>query len=166
MRLLSVVLFTVFLLVSSCQTGGDSKKTKAEVAVLQFDYNRDARADINKAVQYTIKSGDHILLDVGGDWCIWCHRLDSVLYQTGPISDFLEKNYVVIKINYSKENKNQAVLDSLPKIPGYPHLFVLDEKGKLLHSQGSEELEEGKGHSAEKVLKFLQDWAPKKEKNG
>ncbi len=168
MRLLSGIIM-IWAITVCCQTEKmdvAGKLTKASVSVLKFDPGRHAEQDIEKAVQFTRQTGDYILLDVGGEWCIWCHRLDSVLYQTEPIMDFLEQNYVVVKVNYSKENKNTAVLDSLPEIPGYPHLFVLDENGKLLHSQGSEALEEGKKHSPEKVMNFLRNWAPKKGKNG
>ncbi|MGE5810097.1 MAG: thiol-disulfide isomerase, partial [Ignavibacteria bacterium] len=63
------------------------------------------------------------------------------------------------KINYSKENENKKFLSKYPKIPGYPHLFVLDENGKLLHSQNTSELEKGRGHDREKVFAFLKEWA-------
>jgi hypothetical protein len=51
-------------------------------------------------------------------------------------------------------------LSRYPKIPGYPHLFVLDSTGKFLHSQGTGELEVGDHHDREKVLSFLKAWAP------
>jgi len=63
-----------------------------------------------------------------------------------------------VKVNYSPENKNEAVLSTFPKISGYPHLFVLDEGGRLLHSQDSGELESGEGHDPAKVLAFIQAW--------
>ncbi len=74
----------------------------------------------------------------------------------------MHQNYVVLKINYSKENKNAAFLAQFPKIAGYPHLFVLNTKGKLLHSQNTGDLESGKQHDREKVFAFLKQWAPEK----
>jgi hypothetical protein len=71
----------------------------------------------------------------------------------------LARDYLIMKVNYSEENHNEEFLKELPKIPGYPHLYVYDADGKLLHSQGTEELEEGKGYSEEAVLKFLAKWA-------
>ena len=54
-------------------------------------------------------------------------------------------------------------LASYPKIKGYPHLFVLDETGKVLKSQDTGVLEnkkgKPKGHDKDKVLAFLQKWA-------
>ena len=54
-------------------------------------------------------------------------------------------------------------LAQYPEIKGYPHLFVLDNDGKLLHSQFTGELEKGKGYDRKKFFEFLKAWAPAKE---
>jgi len=74
------------------------------------------------------------------------------------LSEGLHKGFLVVKVNWSKENKNEAVLSRYPKIPGYPHLFVLDRNGKLLHSQDTSELESGKGYDHARVTAFLKKW--------
>ena len=43
---------------------------------------------------------------------------------------------------------------------GIPVLVVLDSNGKQLVTKDSGELEEGEGHSPEKILAFLANWAP------
>jgi thiol:disulfide interchange protein len=126
----------------------------------RFDPARDAAKDIEQAVRLASASGRRVLLDVGGEWCVWCHRLDQLFADNPDLSAFLEKHYVVVKVNWSKENKNEEVLSRYPKVAGYPHLFVLEKDGSLLHSQETGALEEGKGHSKEKVLAFLKEWAP------
>ena len=126
----------------------------------KFDPKRDAAKDIADAVTVAGKEGKRILLDVGGEWCIWCHRLDKLFEDNKDLADFLRKHYVVVKVNYSPENHNERVLSNYPTIKGYPHLFVLDEGGKLLHSQDTGELESGKQHDHDKVLNFLKKWAP------
>lgn len=127
--------------------------------ITKFDPARDAAKDIEDAILEAQKSKRRILLDVGGEWCIWCHRLDEFFETNADINKFLHKNFVVVKINYSKENQNKDVLSNYPKIEGYPHLFVLDKNGKLLHSQNTGELEAGKGHDRDKVFAFLKKWA-------
>jgi thioredoxin-related protein len=126
----------------------------------KFDPGRDAAKDIHNAVVEAERTGKHVLLDVGGEWCIWCHRLDTLFAKNSDLNEFLYKNFVVVKVNYSKENKNEKVLSHYPQIDGYPHLFVLDGDGKLLHSQDTGLLEKGKGHDPEKVMAFLKQWAP------
>ncbi len=65
-------------------------------------------------------------------------------------------------LNFSPENENRAVLSRYPAIPGYPHIFVLDTDGKLLHSQGTAELEEGQSYNLQRFTAFLEKWAPAK----
>ena len=62
----------------------------------------------------------------------------------------------------SPENENKVVLSKYPKVKAYPHLFVLDKSGKLIHSQDTGELETGDHHDPAKVIPFLKKWAPKK----
>jgi thioredoxin-related protein len=126
----------------------------------QYDPKRDTQADIDLALRRARQDGRRILLQVGGEWCVWCRRLDTLFATRADLSGFLHRNFVVVKVNYSKENKNEAVLSRYPKIPGYPHLFVLGSDGKLLHSQDTGALESGKGHDPDKVLAFLERWAP------
>jgi thioredoxin-related protein len=127
----------------------------------KFDPAKDPARDVQDATVAASKSGKRILLDVGGEWCSWCHKLDKFFQDNKDVKDFMLKNYVVVKVNYSKENKNEKFLSQYPKIPGYPHLFVLEGDGKFLHSQGSGDLESGDHHDHDKVLDFLKKWAPK-----
>jgi len=126
----------------------------------KFDPTRDAAKDIADAVVLASKESKRILLDVGGEWCIWCHKLDKFFNDNKDAADFLHANFIVVKVNYSKENKNEKVLSAYPPVKGYPHLFVLDSSGKLLHSQDTGELESGDHHDHDKVLSFLRAWAP------
>jgi len=66
---------------------------------------------------------------------------------------------MVMKVNYSEENRNEAFLSRYPPIPGYPHIYVLESDGSLLHSQGTAVLEEGRSYSQDVFLTFLNKWA-------
>lgn len=134
--------------------------TAASAGDGKFDPTRDAQKDIDEAVAEAAGSGRNVLIDVGGEWCIWCKRLDKLFDDNRDLKEFRDSNYVTVKVNYSKEQPNTVVLSKFPAIKGYPHLFVLNGKGELLRSQDTGELEEGKGHSREKVMTFLRQWAP------
>jgi thioredoxin-related protein len=158
-------MFSLFLLIVvplSAQT--DTKDNDKYKVITKFDPTRDASKDIIEAISEARKSNRRILLDVGGEWCIWCHRLDELFEIHQDLNKFLHDNFVVVKINFSKENENKEVLSKYPKVAGYPHFFVLNKNGKFLHSQNTGDLEEGKGHDKEKVLSFLKKWAPSKVK--
>ena len=125
----------------------------------KFDPKRDAARDIAEAVKVAQKKNKRILLDVGGEWCGWCHKLDKFFIENLEAAKILKDKYIVVKVNFSQENKNEALLSKYPKINGYPHLFVLDKNGKLLHSQDTGLLETGDHHDPAKVIPFLQKWA-------
>lgn len=63
-----------------------------------------------------------------------------------------------MKVNYSDENENRVFLANYPDVPAYPHFFVLESDGTFLHSQGTAELEEGRGYSERTFLAFLDEW--------
>jgi thiol-disulfide isomerase/thioredoxin len=130
----------------------------------QFDPARDPVADLATAKVEAQRGGKRIVLDVGGEWCSWCHLLDAFVEGDAEIRSFRDANYVWMKVNYSEDNENAAFLSQYPQIKGYPHLFVLDAQGKLLHSQFTGELEadkgQPKGYNREKFVAFMKDWAP------
>ena len=74
------------------------------------------------------------------------------------MADVLRQHFLIMKVNYSDENKNAVFLANYPNVPAYPHFFVLESDGTLLHSQGTAELEEGKGYNEQIFLAFLDKW--------
>lgn len=135
---------------------------QSEDSLPKFDPIRNPKADLKEAVELAKNTNKRIILDVGGEWCIWCHRIDAFIYNTDEIKSLLEENFIVLKINYSKENKNEKFLSQYSQVAGYPHFFVLDEEGKLLHSQNTGELEKDKDYDKDKFIAFLNKWKPVK----
>lgn len=156
--LLVALLASVTAFAQTPEPGGKSQADK--VAHPKFDPKADAAKDIAAGVARAKKEKKRVILDVGGEWCIWCHRLDDLFTTNADVMRLLAAKYVVVKVNFSPENKNEAVLSKYPTISGYPHLFVLDADGKLLHSQDTGLLETGDHHDPDKVITFLKKWAP------
>ncbi|MBI1936512.1 MAG: thioredoxin family protein [Ignavibacteriales bacterium] len=128
----------------------------------KFDPNRDPFMDLKNAQVEAKRANKKIMLDVGGEWCIWCHRLDAFIESSEEIKNYLHENFIFVKVNYSEENKNEKFLSRYSKIEGYPHLFVLDSKGKELHSQNTGLLEKEKSYDTDKIMEFLKKWTMKK----
>ena len=151
---------TIFFVLALFLFGSAAEKTSGRYEpVTKFDPQRDATKDIAEAVKEAQQTGKRVLLDVGGEWCSWCHKLDKFFEDNEDVRQFLDTHFIMVKINYSKENKNEAVLSKYPKIPGYPHYFVLESDGTFLHSQNTAELEKGKGYDKNKIFAFLKKWA-------
>jgi thioredoxin-related protein len=126
----------------------------------RFDPSRDAAADVAEAIALANAQGKHVIVDVGGEWCSWCHILDRFIAGNPDVRSLIDAKYIWVKVNFSKENRNEALLARWPKVAGYPHLFVLDANGHLLHSQDTGRLESGNGYDRRKFVAMLQRWAP------
>ena len=134
---------------------------KAAVALAgPFDPARDSFKDLAAAKAEARSSGRRILLDVGGNWCPWCHKLHAFWTAQSAVTAQRDRSFVFLLVNFSPENKNAEFLGQYPKVKGFPHFFVLDAQGVLLHSQDTGELEQEAGYSAEKIGAFLKAWKP------
>jgi thioredoxin-related protein len=158
---IKVLILSAFILLLTTGSYTQNKKAKKPLytPVTKFDSTRDAQKDLKDAVNEAKRTNKKVYVDVGGEWCIWCHRLDNFYEANKDLQEYLDRHYVFVKINYSKENKNEEVLSKFPLIEGYPHIFILDKKGKLVKSKDTGELEEGKGYSHDKVMEFLKKYA-------
>ena len=125
-----------------------------------YDEGLDAMKQIKAAVVLAQQTDRYVLCQVGGNWCPWCIRFAQFATTDSVIAPLLEKNFVYVHINYSKQNKNLEAMKFLgnPGRFGYPAFVVLDQKGQPIHIQESESLEEGKGYSRKRVERFLQLW--------
>jgi thioredoxin-related protein len=131
---------------------------------LEHIYNpsADAAMDLAKAEKHAAAENKHVLLQIGGNWCIWCKRFYKFTHDDAELKTLLEKNYIVYHLNYSKENKNLPVLKSLgyPQRFGFPVLVILDSKGNRLHTQNSGLLESADSYDKQKVGDMLRQWSP------
>ena len=124
-----------------------------------YGEDRNVEVDLKMTMARAATEKKRILLQVGGDWCGWCKLLTAFVEKDGPVRSSLEKNYLLMKVTYTAKQTNEAFLSKYPATKGYPHLYVLDAEGKLLHSQDTTPLEEeGKGYNEERVLAFLETW--------
>lgn len=126
-----------------------------------YDPRRDPENDLAAARAEAKRSGKNIFLEVGGEWCAWCHVLDRFFHEHPGLEALRDKNYVSMKVSMSPENPNRAFLSRFPYIHGYPHLFILDAEGKLIRSQSTNVLEDGRSYNAKRFQKFLEQFAPK-----
>ena len=126
----------------------------------KFDARRDAAGDVARAVAQAGAEGKNVIVDVGGEWCAWCHILHRFIARQPEVRAAIDADFVWVKVNWSPANKNERLLSSLPKVAGYPHLFVLDRAGRVIRSQPSVELEAGKDYDRDKVLAFLRASRP------
>ena len=161
---IATLLLICGMLTATANAGWDSQGARGSkeqyTPVTVYDPARNPDQDLRDAQAEAGRSGKRILLDVGGEWCSWCHRFDAFFEQNTRLLELRNKNFIMLKVNVSPKNLNQKFLSQYPKIPGYPHLFVLEANGKLLQSQDTSQLELGNSYSLDRVEAFLNRWAP------
>ena len=125
-----------------------------------YDEKLDAMAQIDQAVKLASITGRKVICQVGGNWCPWCLRFANLITEDKEIAELIEKHFVYIHVNTSKDNKNKEALIRLgnPGRFGYPVFVILNHDGSVLHIQNSAYLEEGKGYDRKKVLDFFKNW--------
>lgn len=126
---------------------------------LGYDAARDPYADSHDALARAARSGRRVLIEVGGDWCVWCHVLDRIFTGHPKAHRLLRDHYVLLKVNASDEAANQAFLDALPRRVGYPQLFVARADGNIIHAQDPSAFLHQGDYDPERVVAFLQRWA-------
>lgn len=128
-----------------------------------YSQSENAEQKIDEAVKRAKKEGKHVFIQIGGNWCIWCARFHDFITTDKSIDSLIKANYIVYHLNYSEENYNAKLLAKYeyPQRFGFPVFLILDGTGKLLHTQNTVYLEEGKkGYNRDNVIGFLKDWSP------
>ena len=100
-----------------------------------YDPRRDPEKDLAAARAEAKKNRKNIFVEVGGEWCTWCHILDRFFDEHPNLEALRDKNYVPMEVSMSQESSNRAFLSRFPYIHGYPHIFILDAEGELIRSQ-------------------------------
>jgi thioredoxin-related protein len=150
----TLLFFFSFVLLSSVNA--------QEAAQRVYDPAAPADKDIADAVRKAKAEGKHVMVQAGGNWCGWCIRFDKFCREDAKIDSSIRSAYVIVHLNFSKENYNLPVFARLgyPQRFGFPVFVILDGDGKQLHVQNSAYLEKEKSYDREKVLGFLGDWSP------
>ncbi|MGE5520780.1 MAG: thioredoxin family protein [Candidatus Dadabacteria bacterium] len=139
-----------------------SVETFAADSTKLYNPTANVEMDVKAALMKAKRENKNVLIQVGGNWCIWCYRFNAFVEKDSLLRKTLEDNYVVYHLNYSKENKNLSYLEKLgyPQRFGFPVMVVLDANGNRLHTQDSGLLEKEKSYDPDKVKNFFLNWSP------
>lgn len=125
-----------------------------------YDPARDPFADGREALRYARETGRRVLIEAGGEWCRYCQRLDHFIQNNPAVRNAFYKHFVVLKVNISDKNDNREFMADLPRIHGYPHFFIAEPDGALIHSQDTAQLLHRGAYSQERFLEFIETWGP------
>lgn len=152
------------------ETSVEAKKKalEEEKARLIKPYHPEEDADeaISILLNKAKSENKNIILQAGGNWCIWCLRFNQFVEDTPELKELVDGNYLYYHLNWSTENKNENIFNKYGNPGekyGYPVFIILNKNNEVVHIQDSAVLENGKGYSIEKVRDFLLKWKEAKK---
>ncbi|WP_070138393.1 DUF255 domain-containing protein [Crocinitomix algicola] len=67
-----------------------------------------------------------ILLDIGANWCHWCHVMDDSTYSNKTVQSFLTKNFILTKADQDERPDLYAAYRKW----GWPATIIMNSKGE------------------------------------
>lgn len=78
-----------------------------------------------------------ILLDIGAAWCHWCHVMDGESYEDAALAEFLNQNFVCIKVDRDErpdvDARYQRAVQALAGQGGWPLTAFLTPEGQVFY---------------------------------
>lgn len=163
--LIILLLSSLFIITqTNAQKISSAEVNKLPLYSTIYDDTRDPFKDAQAAIKLAQSTNRNVLIEIGGNWCSWCHKMDVFLTKNPKIYQQLHSNYVLLKVNVSDSNENAAFMKSLPPVQGYPHIYVSTNKGRMLLSKDTAELLENLEYSSAYWAAFLDKWQVKNNK--
>ena len=133
MKQISAFLILFIFLFTSCNNG-----QSASPDGLNWESN------LEKAIDQAKKENKAVLVNfTGSDWCIWCKRLSSEVFQQKAFQDYADESLVLVMLdfprNIQQSEETQSYNRSLAQkygIQGFPTILIFNSEGKLVAQTG------------------------------
>lgn len=152
------VFFSLLVLLSTGQQAFAEPDLSLPVYSTSYDDQRDPFADAKAAIKLAKSTQRNVLIEIGGNWCGWCKKMDAFLEEHPEVYHQLHDKFVLLKINVSDSNENEAFMSALPPVLGYPHMYVSTASGKMILSKDTAELLQDGQYSVKHWLEFIDTW--------
>jgi len=159
----SVVLLLASFMFVNIQALADSKLNLPSFST-EYNDKSDPFKDAVAAIKLANETNRNVLIEIGGTWCTWCHRMDAFLEKNPDVYQELHSKFVVLKVSVSDFNENEEFMNALPPVLGYPHMYVSTGTGKMILSKDTAELQEDGRYSTKQWLEFINTWQAKSSK--
>lgn len=107
-----------------------SSKSKAQKPATLVAGNLTWQLNIDQAYKLAKKSRKLVLVDVYTDWCGWCKKLDKDTYSKPAVIDYLNKQFICLKIDAEDGGPGQ-VWSKQHNVEAFPCIAVVDDTGNL-----------------------------------
>jgi len=127
-------LFVLFIfLFTACNNGQSASKDE-----LNWESN------LEQAIQQAKKENKAVLVNfTGSDWCIWCKRLSSEVFQQAAFKNYADDNLVLVMLDFPRNIQQSAETQSYNRslaqkygIQGFPTILIFNNQGKMVAQTG------------------------------
>lgn len=82
----------------------------------------------DEAFERAKKENKPVLLDISAVWCHWCHRLDQDTYSVPDIADYIQTNFIPIRVDTDK----RPDINRRYNMGGWPTTAFLAPDGRVI----------------------------------
>src|SRR5262245_20053151 len=69
-----------------------------------YDAKADPQIALDRALVEARASNKKVLVVAGGDWCSWCHYLESFIAKNKDVDDAIHHSFITVKAYYGQDN--------------------------------------------------------------
>ena len=133
MKQLSAFLILFIFLFTSCNNGQSASSDG-----LNWENN------LEQAIAQAKKENKAVLVNfTGSDWCIWCKRLSSEVFQQKEFKEYADKNLVLVMLDFPRDKQQTPETQNYNRnlaqkygIQGFPTILIFDSQGKMVAQTG------------------------------
>ncbi|MDD3050695.1 MAG: thioredoxin fold domain-containing protein [Candidatus Cloacimonetes bacterium] len=135
MNRLILLLVTMSLFFTAC-----SAQEKAKAANEGINWLHNIEEAIEIAGEKNLSVFIHF---TGSDWCIWCKRLESEVYQQQDFMEYAKENLVMVMLDFPRSIEQTEAVKSYNRkkateygIKGFPTVILLNSEGTKIAQTG------------------------------
>jgi thiol-disulfide isomerase/thioredoxin len=123
---------------------------------------KEFESSLDNALENSKQDGKNILIEFGGDWCIWSKRMANAL-QTESIKLIVSDSFHFLKCYMGEDGENYFPFSEInvPEFSSVPFFILLNEHAQLIDFASTEQFEMLWFYKKGKILNFLSGWAHK-----
>jgi protein disulfide-isomerase len=133
LKQISAFLLLFIFLFTSCNNGQSASSDG-----LNWENNLD------QAIEQAKKENKAVLVNfTGSDWCIWCKRLSSEVFQQKAFKDYADESLVLVMLDFPRNIEQSAETQAYNRnlaqkygIQGFPTILIFDNQGKMVGQTG------------------------------
>jgi protein disulfide-isomerase len=155
-RIVAVALAAALMCGTTGAPGSLTGSAPSPGGLLPYNEAADANAEIRAATTQAATDKKYILLVFGANWCIDCRELSANMTKA-PLSDLIDRRYVVVKVDVGNWNRNLDIVKAWgdPIAKGIPGLVVFDPHGAVLYATKAGEVANARWMGSEGLMRFF-----------